>query len=119
MKTKVEVAIWDGNFVYISSRPYKMRSLSRGVNEKLFSMFCMPYQVIGKVGLAKYLFELPNYSTIHSIFHVLWLKKTIGPIDQFQDIPQELTWNLEWKPNQKHYWQHNERGRSFDILVKW
>ena len=63
-----------GEVVYLKLRPYKIRSLSKQINEKLSPCFYGPYKFLEKIGPVAYRLELPVGTRIHLMFHVSQLR---------------------------------------------
>jgi hypothetical protein len=72
-----ELRFEEGDFVYLKVSP--MRGVKRfQVKGKLAPRFIGPYPIIGRIGPAAYLLELPeSMSDIHNVFHVSQLRKCL------------------------------------------
>jgi len=64
--------------VFVKLQPYIQSSLSQRANQKLSFKFFGPYRVVARVGTMAYQLELPASSSMHPVFHVSQLKKSVG-----------------------------------------
>jgi hypothetical protein len=67
-----------GDLVFVKIQPYIQSSLAQRTNQKLSFKFFGPYRVLARVGTVAYRLELPVSSSVHPIFHVSQLKKSVG-----------------------------------------
>ncbi|XP_066365004.1 uncharacterized protein [Miscanthus floridulus] len=67
-----------GDMVYVKIQPYVQSSLAQRSNQKLSFEFFGPYRVIDRVGSVAYRLDLPASSSVHLVFHVSQLKKSVG-----------------------------------------
>lgn len=68
-----------GDMVFLKIQPYRQSSVRLQKHLKLRSKYFGPFKVIQKIGAVANKLELPAEVKIHPIFHVLLLKKKIGP----------------------------------------
>ena len=68
----------EGDKVYLRLWPYRQMSVAVRRNLKLSPRYYGSYTVIQKMGKVAYKLDLPPDSQIFPIFHVSYLKKTIG-----------------------------------------
>jgi len=66
------------DWVFVKLQPYIQSSLSQRANQKLSFKFFGPYRVLARVGTMAYQLELPASSSVHPVFHVSQLKKSVG-----------------------------------------
>ena len=66
------------DLVYVKIQPYIQSSLAQRANQKLSFKFFGPYRVLARVGSVAYRLELPASSSVHPVFHVSHLKKSVG-----------------------------------------
>jgi len=66
------------DWVFVKLQPYIQSSLSQRANQKLAFKFFGPYRVVARVGTMAYQLELPASSSVHPVFHVSQLKKSVG-----------------------------------------
>ena len=66
------------DWVFVKLQPYIQSSLSQCANQKLAFKFFGPYRVVARVGTMAYQLELPASSSVHPVFHVSQLKKSVG-----------------------------------------
>jgi hypothetical protein len=89
-----------GDLVYLKLQLYVQSSIARQSNNKLSFKFFGPFRILARIGSVAYKLELPETASIHSVFHVLQLKRTVGsqmvapalPIDfiEFQVLERVL-----------------------------
>lgn len=68
-----------GNLVYLKMHKYKKQTVSQASRSKLAARYCGPFRILECIGEVTYRLELPPSSLVHPLFHVLRLKKYIGP----------------------------------------
>jgi transposase InsO family protein len=85
-----------GDWVYLKLQPYVQSSVAARANHKLSFKFFGPYQVLAKVGSVAYKLALPASSTIHPVFHVSQLKKSVGHQHSVTESPpdSDLQWSI-------------------------
>lgn len=96
-----------GEMVFLKLQPYSQSSVVNKPYPKLLYKFYGPYRVLEKFGSTTYRLELPEESSIHSVFHVSKLKPQVpnhtlvftslpNPVDiSLKDVqPKEI---LDWK----------------------
>jgi hypothetical protein len=100
-----------GDMVYLKLQPYVQSSIVKRANHKLTFKYFGPFPVVAKVGAVAYKLGLPEYTSIHPVFHVSLLKKTVGSqcrkvatdngevtqvLVKWSEWPEELaTWEME------------------------
>jgi hypothetical protein len=82
-----------GDLVYLRLQPYRQASIKRSRAKKLQPRFFGPYRVSRRIGVIAYELELPQGSKIHNVFHVSYLKKSLGqhimPIEVLPPMDEE------------------------------
>ena len=76
-----------GDHVYLKVKARK-RSLKLGNCAKLALRFCVPFEILARIGPVAYQLSLPTNLRIHNVFHVSLLKKYI------HDPNHMIDWNL-------------------------
>jgi hypothetical protein len=77
-KTRTEREFAVGELVYLKLQPYVQSSVARRSDNKLSFKFFGPFRVEACVGSVAYKLKLPTSVSIHPVFHVSQLKKTVG-----------------------------------------
>jgi hypothetical protein len=72
-----------GDWVFLKLQPYVQTFVAARSNNKLSFEFFGPYQITDKVGTVAYKLALPASSSVHHVFHVSQLKKSVG---QYQPV---------------------------------
>ena len=67
-----------GDWVYLKLQPYRQTSVALRKNMKLSTKYYGPYQIEQKVGSVAYKLKLPDGCSVHPVFHVSLLKKSIN-----------------------------------------
>lgn len=76
-----------GDWVYLKLLPYRQTSIEVKRSLKLSLKFYGPYRVTQKVGNLAYKSDLPSGSKIHSVFHLLQLKKNCNDRSAIPELP--------------------------------
>jgi hypothetical protein len=63
-------------------------SLKLGGCTKMEARFCVPFEILDKIGLVAYMLPLLSFMNVHNVFHVSFLKKYV------HDINHVIDWNL-------------------------
>ncbi|TYK01237.1 ty3-gypsy retroelement transposase [Cucumis melo var. makuwa] len=84
------------DMVFLKLRSNRQVSLRMKRNEKLYLKYFGPYKVLEKIGSVAYKLELLSTTTIHPVFHISQLKKTLGDHTQVQQLESYLSENHEW-----------------------
>ncbi|GJY25524.1 putative reverse transcriptase domain-containing protein [Tanacetum coccineum] len=113
-----------GNKVMLKVSPWKgvIRFGKRG---KLNPRYIRPFKIIAKVGTVAYHLELPEkLSRVHSMFHVLKLKKCLAdeplaiPLDEIQ-VDDKLHFIEEPVRIMDHEVKHFKQSRILIVKVRW
>lgn len=119
-KHRREVEYEVGDMVFLKIQPYKLKKLTKKVNQKLSPRFYGPYEILQKLGAIAYKLKLPEDTRVHPIFHVSLLKKAVAPNVEPQPLPSCMNeeWHLEPVPEEVRETRRNESG-EFKVLIKW
>lgn len=100
--------------------PYHLHSLAKMVKKKLSSCFSGPFKIVKRIGSVAYRLELPPTATIHPVFHVSQLKKSLGAAEPCLQLPLHLDAMLEWivEPEQVLEESSLPTGRQ-ELLIQW
>ncbi|XP_019248452.1 PREDICTED: uncharacterized protein LOC109227709 [Nicotiana attenuata] len=79
------------DLVFVKIKPYKQMSLKGHSYHKLNTKYFGLFKVLQKVGTIAYQLELPPQAKIHHTFHVSQLKKYIGNVAIFPNLPVSLS----------------------------
>lgn len=66
-----------GDLVFVKIQPYVQSSLAQRSDQKLAFKFFGPYRILARVASIAYRLELPASSSVHHVFHVSQLKKSV------------------------------------------
>jgi hypothetical protein len=66
-----------GDSVYLKLQPYIQSSVATRSNQKLSFKFFGPYEILERIGAVAYHLNLATNSSIHPVFHVLQLKRSL------------------------------------------
>jgi hypothetical protein len=75
------------DLVYVKIQPYVQSSLAQRSNQKLSFKFFGPYRILERIGSVAYCLELPVSSSVHPVFHVSQLKKSVGAQHSVTAVP--------------------------------
>ncbi|KAI0500465.1 hypothetical protein KFK09_018678 [Dendrobium nobile] len=126
MKTRADshcknVTFEVGEMVYLKLRPYRQKTVANRRSEKLSPRYYGPFEIERKVGMVAYRLKLPPQSSIHPVFHVSLLKRSIGEnIMATPTIPRGLTGDMQFllKPLQVKEVRKNDQGKR-EVLIEW
>ena len=76
-----------GDHVYLRVRPRKS-SLNLGSCAKLSPIYCVPSEVLERIGIAAYRFAFLANTRVHNGFHVYFLKKYV------HDLNHVINWDV-------------------------
>jgi hypothetical protein len=76
-----------GDHVFLKVKANKS-SLKLGKYSKLEARYCGSFEVLERIHLVAYMLALPSSISIHSVFHVSFLKKYIPDVNHVMD------WNV-------------------------
>ncbi|PWA91318.1 Ty3/gypsy retrotransposon protein [Artemisia annua] len=112
-----------GDMVFLKLRPYRQRSVSKRLNEKLAPRYFGPFEVLEKIGAVAYRLKLPETASIHPVFHVSQLKKVVGDQAVETDFPKELSNDMEMMVQPQEVLGVRE-GKSNskedrEVLIRW
>lgn len=65
-------------YMYLKLQPHKQTLMMTGHNEKLSPKYFGPYRTEARVGKVAYRLALPKEASIHLVFYIMQLKKTLG-----------------------------------------
>jgi hypothetical protein len=83
-----------GDWVFLKLQRYVQSSIAARANHKLSFKFFGPFQVTAKVGTVVYRLALPASSSVHPVFHVSQLKKSVGQQQTITATPPEP--DIQW-----------------------
>ena len=111
------------DWVYLKLQPYRQKSLARRPFDKLAARYYGPFRITQKIGQVAYRLQLPDSATIHPVFHVSQLKRTVMNTPVSPSIPPQLTPELELvvEPEDVLEVRHVKVGNSSrqEALIKW
>jgi len=73
-----------GEHVYLRIKPKKI-SLRIDSCANLAPRYCVPFEILDKIGPVAYQLALPPTMRVHDVFHISLLKKYIKDVDHFID----------------------------------
>jgi hypothetical protein len=83
------------DLVFLKLQPYVQTSLAPRSHQKLAFRFFGPFRIVARVGTMAYKLELPARSSIHPVFHVSQLKKSVGSTHQvITTLPSDFAIHL-------------------------
>lgn len=91
-KKRTDAQFEEDEWVYIKLKPYHQVSMRLQRHHKLGRKYVGPLKVVKRIGNVAYKLDLPDSARIHSVFHILLLKRCVGQPDQqvIPLFPQEL-----------------------------
>ncbi|XP_071901007.1 uncharacterized protein [Coffea arabica] len=92
-----------GDWVYLKLQPYRQTSVALRKNLKLSAKYYGPYQIEQKVGSVAYKLKLPDGCSVHPVFHVSLLKKSING-SQIHLTPPQATAEGEFRVAPRPFW---------------
>jgi hypothetical protein len=109
-----------GDMVYLKLQPYVQSSLVKRANHKLTFKYFGPFPVVAKVGAVAYKLGLPEYTSIHPVFHVSLLKKAVGSQVQVSPTLPPFSDPLQWPESiLQRRKVATDNGEVTQVLVKW
>jgi hypothetical protein len=119
-KSRYERSFQVGNMVFLKLHPYVQSSLAPRSNQKLAFKFFGPFHVLDKIGPVAYKLQLPDYSSIHPVFHVSQLKKAVTAEEEvLSSFPDDLALpRVHESVLQKRVVYHGGLPKQ-QILVQW
>jgi hypothetical protein len=86
-------------WVFLKLQPYVQSSVADRAHQKLAFKFFGPFRIVERVGSVAYRLELLTSSSIHPVFHVSQLKKSVGAHHSVFDTlpPSMVRWSVPEK----------------------
>ncbi|XP_010541181.1 PREDICTED: uncharacterized protein LOC104814705 [Tarenaya hassleriana] len=119
-KGRRDLTLTVGEWVYLKIRPYRQNTLAARSNQKLAARYYGPFQIESRMGEVAYKLKLPKGCNIHPVFHISQLKKALGGNIQPNQLPRQLTRDLELQVQPKDIKdsRYTKEGR-LEVLVEW
>lgn len=118
-----DVQFQEGDLVYLKLWPYRRKTLAARPNEKLAPRFYGPFAVEKRVGSVAYKLILPPACNIHSVFHASQLQKAEGAVKAMNEIPRQLSDELEMLVEPEALLGVRpgvgSNIRGLDVLIQW
>ena len=117
-KHRTERSFSIGDWVFLKLQPYVQSSVAARSNNKLSFKFFGPFRILKRVGKVAYHLDLPASTSVHPVFHVSLLKRSLGSQAVSPSIPSALT---EFQVPEKLLWWRWSSGERpvHQVLVKW
>jgi hypothetical protein len=106
--------------VFLKLQPYVQLSLAPHSNKKISFKFFGPFTVVQKVDNVAYRLQLPQHSSIHTVFHISQLKRAVGAkVLVSNTLPSNIdSFQVSEKILQKRLVAHGLHI-VMQVLVKW
>jgi hypothetical protein len=87
------------DWIFLKLQPYVQSSMADRAHQKLAFKFFGPFRIVERVGSVAYRLELPASSSIHPVFHVSQVKKSVGAHQFVSDSlpPSTIRWSIPVK----------------------
>ncbi|KAK9155413.1 hypothetical protein Sjap_002893 [Stephania japonica] len=118
-KGRREVNFQIGDLVYLKLRPYRQMTVARRTNMKLSPRFYGPFPIVAKVGSVAYRLDLPPTASIHPVFHVSQLKRTVGTPPISSSLPALLPETLVFPLEPEAVIAYRSFSAGPEVLIKW
>ena len=108
-----------GDEVFLKIQPYVQSSLAPRSCQKLAFKYFGPFRIVDRIGEVAYKLELPDTSSIHPVFHVSQLKKSIGNRQVISSLPDSgVQFQVPEAVLQRRVVRRGDKSIS-QVLVKW